>query len=90
MLLRLEKKNQRIVPKAAAEHWSDCAKQELQEYDVRLIHVFPGGMKTKFAENSGLQIPPNAMDPDEVADFILIALAKPRNIVTDVRMYRKG
>lgn len=76
--------------KSAAKHWSDCVKEELQEYDIRLIHVFPGGMKTKFAENAGLQIPPNAMNPDEVADSILNTLTKPRNVVTDLTLYRKG
>lgn len=76
--------------KSAAAHWSECAKLELQEYDIRLLHVFPGGMKTNFAENAGLQIPSNAMDSKDVADSILNALAKPRNVVTDLRLYRKG
>lgn len=76
--------------KAAAEMYSKCARLELQGYGIRFTHVLPGGIKSKFAESAGLQIPVNAMDPEEVADSILNALAKPRNIETEIRLCRKS
>jgi len=85
-----EKESAYCGAKAAAEHWSNCARKELGRYGIRLIHVLPGGMKTKFADNSGLQMPPNAMNPNDIADLILHAVAQPRNIVADLTLYRNG
>lgn len=76
--------------KAAAEMYSKCAQKELQQYGIRIIPVSPGGMKTNFAQHAGLQTPPHAMNPADIADFILDAVALPRNIVADLRLYRNG
>ena len=76
--------------KAAAEMYSKCAQKELQQYGIRIISVKPGGMETNFAHNAGLQMPPNAMKPTDIADAILHAIAQPRNIVTDLTLFRNG
>src|SRR3989344_2449904 len=74
--------------KAAAEMYSKCAQKELQQYGVRIIPVKPGGMATNFAQNAGLQMPPQAMRPQDIADLILHAVAQPRNILADLTLFR--
>lgn len=76
--------------KAAAEMYTQCAQKELQQYGIRVIPVRPGGMSTNFAQTAGLQAPPNAMKPHDIADLIINAVAQPRNILVDLTLYRQG
>lgn len=76
--------------KAAAEMYSRCAQKELQQYGIRIIPVKPGGMETNFAQNAGLQMPPHAMKPENIAELIVHAVAQPRNIVTDLTLFRNS
>ena len=76
--------------KAAAEMYSRCAQKELQEHGIRVIPVKPGGMETNFAQNAGLQMPKDAMSPEDVAELIVHAVSLPRNIAPDLTLFRNG
>jgi len=76
--------------KAAAEMYSQCAQKELQQHGIRVIPVKPGGMDTHFAQNAGLQMPKDAMNPEDVAELIVHAVSLPRNIAADLALYRNG
>ena len=76
--------------KAAAEMYTKCAQKELQQYGIRVLPVKPGGMDTNFAKNARLQMPKNAMDPEDIAELIVHAVSLPRNIAADLTLFRNG
>jgi len=76
--------------KVAASMATDCSQLELKQYGIRVIPVSPGGIATNFAQNAGLQTPPNAMNPEDIAELVLHLVALPRNIVADLTLYRNG
>lgn len=76
--------------KAAAEMFSRSAQEELSKKNIRVIPVFPGGMDTDFADTAGLIKPQGSMNPRDIADAILNAVSRPRNIATELRLFRQA
>ncbi len=79
-----------VAAKAAADIFSKSIQKELMSRDIRVILIYPGGMKTEFAQKAGLTPPPNAIDPNVVAGTVLYALSLPRNVIFDGRLLRSG
>ncbi|MBI4451358.1 SDR family NAD(P)-dependent oxidoreductase [Candidatus Woesearchaeota archaeon] len=75
--------------KNAAEMFGKCAGLELRP-KIRVIPVYPGGMGTEFASVAGAIVPKDAMDSADVARHIVEALASPRNVCADIRLYRNA
>ena len=75
--------------KAAALMFSEVAAQELLQHNIRVLYEQPGGMNTSFFEKTGgLTKPQNAMNPADIAQDIMQAVALPRNIARISKYYR--
>lgn len=74
--------------KADGEHFSASIRDELKQYGIRMIRVFPGGLDTDFRPKANLEQLPNLINPNEAAQLILTAVAQPRNIILDLTIYR--
>ena len=76
--------------KAAADLFSQSTQLELKPHGIRVIPMYPGGMDTQFFRKAGLQLPPQAMNPKDIADVVLYAVCLPRNIILAPRIFRLG
>ncbi len=75
--------------KAAALMFSEVAAQELLPHNIRVLYEQPGGMNTQFFEKTGgLTKPKDAMNPEDIAQDIVQAVALPRNIARISKYYR--
>ncbi|MBB4825045.1 short-subunit dehydrogenase [Sporosarcina luteola] len=61
--------------KAALLHFGESISQEVKKYNIDVLTVCPGAMKTKFQERSGIQSP-ILMEPEKVARLSLSYLGK--------------
>lgn len=75
--------------KAAGLSFSESVDLELKQSGIRVIPICPGGMATDFGRKSGLISPKDALNPTDVADFILHTLSLPRNMMVGSRIYRR-
>jgi len=78
--------------KWGARGYTESLRLEARGTPVRVVAVYPGGMKTDFWRHArGAQVDPNGfMDPAAVADTILAALAdRPNSYVSDLVINRK-
>ena len=76
--------------KAGAALASASTRMELKTYGIRVFNENPGGMDTEFAKTAGLNTPPNAMNPNDIAKLLLYKLSLPRNVICDSNIYRNG
>jgi len=78
--------------KWGARGYTESLRIEAKGTGVRIVAVYPGGMKTSFWESArGAQVDPSAfMDPADVAATILSALQdRPNAYVSDIIINRK-
>ncbi len=76
--------------KAAASLFSESAQLELRDEGIRVFPIYPGGMNTEFFKKAGASLPPDSMEPKDIADIVLNALSQPRNIIVVPRIFRNS
>lgn len=70
--------------KAGLAAYSKVLREELREYNIRVIDVFPGPTKTPIWPNEALEkYSDRMMSPDEIAKFIYNAYAVNSNMVSE-------
>lgn len=60
--------------KAGLLHFGESISQELKKFQVDVLTVCPGGMRTKFQERSGIQSSIGLMEPEKVVELSLRSL----------------
>ncbi len=70
--------------KWAVRGFTESLKEDLADTNVKVIGVYPGGMKTKLFEKSGSSVD-NAkyMEPEDVAKIIFSTINQPKNVHID-------
>ncbi|MBI5065194.1 SDR family NAD(P)-dependent oxidoreductase [Candidatus Woesearchaeota archaeon] len=76
--------------KAAASLFSESVQLELRDEGIRVFPIYPGGMNTEFFMKAGASLPPDSMEPKDIADIVLNALSQPRNIIVVPRIFRNS
>ena len=75
--------------KAGLAAYSKVLREELREYNIRVIDVFPGPTKTPIWPNEALEkYSDRMMSPDEIAKFIYNAYAITSNMVVEELVLR--
>lgn len=75
--------------KAGLSAYSKVLREELREYNIRVIDVFPGPTKTPIWPNDALEkYSDRMMSPDEIAKFIYNAYAVNSNMVAEELVIR--
>lgn len=62
--------------KAALHYASEILREELKEYNIKVISVYPGSVRTEFFEKAGTTTPKGALNPEKVANEIIKAIEK--------------
>lgn len=60
--------------KAGLLHFGESISQELKKYQVDVLTLCPGGMRTKFQERSGIQSSIGLMEPEKIVELSLRSL----------------
>lgn len=75
--------------KAGLSAYSKVLREEMRDYNIRIIDVFPGATKTPIWPNEALEkYSDRMMSPDEIAKFIYSAYSINSNMVTEELVIR--
>lgn len=75
--------------KAGLSAYSKVLREEMRDYNIRIIDVFPGATKTPIWPNEALEkYSERMMSPDEIAKFIYAAYSINSNMVTEELVIR--
>jgi len=75
--------------KAGLSAYSKVLREEMRDYNIRIIDVFPGATKTPIWPNEALEkYSDRMMSPDEIAKFIFNAYSINSNMVTEEMVIR--
>jgi len=76
--------------KWALRGFAQCLMEEVREYDIRVITIFPGSVNTTLGCNSQVStetLPQNKIQPEEIADAAYWAFSMPlRTMVSEIDM----
>ncbi|MBI4919234.1 SDR family NAD(P)-dependent oxidoreductase [archaeon] len=76
--------------KAAASLFSESVQHEVRDCGILVFPIYPGGMNTEFFKKAGATLPPDSMEPKDIADIVLNAVSQPRNIIVVPRIFRNS
>ena len=69
---------------------SSSLREELREYNIKVISVHPGAVNTPLWDNSESEFPRNEMlSPEDVSDMINQAILAPNNVVCEEIVIRR-
>ncbi len=75
--------------KGAMKSFTDTLRFEANKHNVKVIGVYPGGMKTDIFKNAGVERDLSKLvDPKEIAEIVVSAVELHREATSDIIFYR--
>ncbi len=79
-----------VSSKFGLRGFSESIRNELREYNIKVISIHPGAISTNFWDNVDIDFPKSEMlDPKCIADFTLQAITSPGNTVVEEVVIRR-
>ena len=79
-----------VASKFGLRGFTTSLREELREYNIKVISVHPGAVDTPFWNNINVDFPKDEMmSPDDVAESIVHAILAPNNVVQEEIIIRR-